>query len=68
VVDLVNDDDVLHARVVINDASLLTAAGRETLSAWLRSQADSLEKEGHNYAARYSATYHTPAKINASLG
>jgi hypothetical protein len=56
----VNDDDVLHARLVINDASLMTTAGRAEIAVWLQHCADQLIADGHNYAARFSATYRTP--------
>ena len=58
--DLVRDDDVLHARVVLNDAALMTGPGRILIADWLRGQADKLVADGHNYAGRYSATYRTP--------
>jgi hypothetical protein len=45
------------AIVTIHDASGMTAKGRRQIAAWLRRQADFVEKDGKALASRFTARY-----------
>lgn len=45
------------AIVTVKDASKMTPKGRRSIAAWLRMQADNLEKDGHLYATRFTGRY-----------
>lgn len=45
------------AIVTIKEADRMSAKGRKAVAAWLRRQADFLEKHGKEYSTRFTARY-----------
>lgn len=45
------------AILTIFDAPAMTKRGRKQIAAWMRKQADFLEKHGQEYAKRFTARY-----------
>lgn len=46
------------AVVTIFKASEMSKLGKHRIACWLRRTAETLEREGHNLAARFTARYH----------
>jgi hypothetical protein len=49
--------DKSAAVVTVFRADEMTSRGRKQVAAWLRQQASMLEKEGKNYAKRFTGRY-----------
>lgn len=49
--------DKSAAVVTVFRADEMTSKGRKQVAAWLRQQASMLEKEGKNYAKRFTGRY-----------
>lgn len=47
------------ATMTVRRAGEMTPQGRQAIADWLRHQADSIERDGWNYANRFSARYLT---------
>jgi protoporphyrinogen oxidase len=53
----VKDADTVHATITVHQAPVMTKKGRRSVAQWMRRQADFLEKNGSEFANRFTARY-----------